>query len=678
MANKQYLDSAGVTQMWNAIKARFLDCTITTAQTVAGGVTFSEAIKFAKTIDIGKTTIAAGGNASAVTITLPSKTGTLALAADIPSVEGFAKLTGNNTWTGDNVFSKNVSGLTFTAASGSNATIYGADTITNSGIVLTLPKKAGTVLLNTDINVANGVAPLDANKKVPTANLPSYVDDIVDCYATYDVGTTGTLSNIKLYSDAAHKNAIAGEGGKEYIDITEGHPGYEFRWTGTVWAQVGGSPLIIGTITGTAYDGGKGSALETDVAEAKNKIVDIGIDVGNKVDKKTTAGSHLYAHTGSTQNEVSYGTAATASNIVQRDSAGQVNLPSTEPGDYQAVSKKWVESQGYGESDAYVKKTGDTMTGALNVDVGSRTAIATRAGISVYGTDTTVSDNHLRYELNIGPGLLTYKVGSNTYMHILQSKNGTIALTSDLSDFAKKSSSNTFTAKENTFVNDAGLGITVRNSSTKDETQYNVGKISNGAVTLTLPTIGGTIALLSDIPSHADYAKLSGNNTFTGTNVFNQGIFSNGDVITKLFEATDGVKNIWKVGNPNTYISIVRDANTTDEYFQFQIGNKDGDVLGSLALEGYGASGGVKFSSPGDIYWDNLETGLFQVLNGTEKIFQISATDKEVVSNVNIDVPDQTQAGYSPSANQLVSKKYCDNAYGTEAIPESELAKILV
>ena len=500
MANKQYLDSAGVTQMWNAIKARFLDCTITTAQTVAGGVTFSEAIKFAKTIDIGKTTIAAGGNASAITITLPSKTGTLALAADIPSVEGFAKLTGNNTWTGDNVFSKNVSGLTFTAASGSNATIYGADTITNSGIVLTLPKKAGTVLLNTDINVANGVAPLDANKKVPTANLPSYVDDIIDCYATYDVGTTGTLSNIKLYSDAAHKNAITGEGGKEYIDITEGHPGYEFRWTGTVWAQVGGSPLIIGTITGTAYDGGKGSALETDVAEAKNKIVDIGIDVGNKVDKKTTAGSHLYAHTGSTQNEVSYGTAATASNIVQRDSAGQVNLPTTEPGDNQAVSKKWVESQGYGESDAYVKKTGDTMTGALSINVGNGSAIATRAGISVYGTDTTISSSPSRNELDIGPGVLIYRVGSNAYTHILQSKNGTIALLSDipsLAGYAKLNAENMFTRK-NRFT--GGATITVEGMDNTLEIGMNYIR-RNGTKYLFDKTEGGSysVATIEDI-----------------------------------------------------------------------------------------------------------------------------------------------------------------------------------
>ena len=510
MANKQYLDSAGVTQMWNAIKARFLDCTITTAQTVAGGVTFSEAIKFAKTIDIGKTTIAAGGNASAVTITLPSKTGTLALAADIPSVEGFAKLTGNNNWTGDNTFSKNVSGLTFTATSGSNTTIYGADTITNSGIVLTLPKKAGTVLLNTDVNVANGVAPLDANKKVPTANLPSYVDDILDCYATYDVGTTGTLSNIKLYSDATHKNAITGEGGKEYIDITEGHPGYEFRWTGTVWAQVGGSPLIIGTITGTAYDGGKGTALETKTSTLETNL-------GKKVDKLSTAGAHLYAHTAGTQNEVSYGTAATANNIVQRDSAGQVNLPTTEPGDNQAVSKKWVESQGYGESDAYVKKIGDTMTGALNVNIGEHTAVPTKVGISIYGTDTTMSSNHLHYALDIGPGLLTYRVGSNTYTQSLQNKTGALALLTDipsLDNYAKLDAENRF-GKKNRFI--GGATITVEgidntleigtNYISRNGTKYLFDKAGGGSYSIATIEDINALDTTSAIPS-TELAKL--------------------------------------------------------------------------------------------------------------------------------------------------------------------------
>ena len=499
---KQYLDAAGVTQVWNAVKTNFVSKTITASQTVRGQLVFSETVTFSKGPVIGKTTIASGTNSAAITVTLPSTGGTLALKGDIPSLDGYATLDGPNTFRGDITFTGAVSsanGYIAVNGDGTAQTKYSYGSITNNGSVITLPVKAGTVLLSTDKGIANGVASLDGSGKVPTAQLPSYVDDIFDCYATYDVGTTGTLSNIKLYSDAAHKNAITGEGGKEYIDITEGHPGYEFRWTGTVWAQVGGSPLIIGTITGTAYDGGKGTALETDVAEAKNKIADMAVDIGNKVDKKTTSGAHLYAHTGSTQNEVSYGTAATANNIVQRDSAGQVNLPTAEPGDNQAVSKKWVVSQGYGESDAYVKKIGDTMTGALNVNVGSKAGIPSVAGVSIYGTDTTMSSSPLQYKLNIGPGAFTYTVGSNTYTQSLQSKSGTLALTSDINDCAKKSESNVFTAKENTFLNNAGLGIVVRNSSTKAETQYNVGKIMNDAATVTLPTASGTLLIDSDI-----------------------------------------------------------------------------------------------------------------------------------------------------------------------------------
>ena len=72
-------------------------------------------------------------------------------------------------------------------------------------------------------------------------------------------------------------------------------------------------------------------------------------------------------------------------------------------------------------------------------------------------------------------------------------------MTSDIDDCAKKSESNVFTAKENTFLNNAGLGIVVRNSSTKAETQYNVGKIMNDAATVTLPTASGTLLIDSDI-----------------------------------------------------------------------------------------------------------------------------------------------------------------------------------
>lgn len=108
---------------------------------------------------------------------------------------------------------------------------------------------------------ANGLASLDGNGLVPSSQLPSYVDDVIEGYATYDVSETGKLSNIKLYSDPDHANPITGESGKIYLNITPDEPPYQFRWSGTQFVDSNTSSLILGEVTGTAYDGGKGKAL---------------------------------------------------------------------------------------------------------------------------------------------------------------------------------------------------------------------------------------------------------------------------------------------------------------------------------------------------------------------------------------------------------------------------------
>lgn len=108
---------------------------------------------------------------------------------------------------------------------------------------------------------ANGFASLDGNGLVPSSQLPSYVDDVIEAYATYDISKTGKLSNIKLYSDPDHANPITGESGKIYLNITRDEPSYQFRWSGTQFVDSNTSSLILGEVTGTAYDGGKGKAL---------------------------------------------------------------------------------------------------------------------------------------------------------------------------------------------------------------------------------------------------------------------------------------------------------------------------------------------------------------------------------------------------------------------------------
>lgn len=132
--------------------------------------------------------------------------------------------------------------------------------------------------------VANGVATLDENALIPSSQLPSYVDDVIECFATFTKNEDGSLSDILLYEDEEHSISIIGEAGKIYVDITvrtvynraieEGSDpimtlaeeqavfgNYQFRWTGTQFAVINAS-TVIGTIPGTAFDGGRGKQLE--------------------------------------------------------------------------------------------------------------------------------------------------------------------------------------------------------------------------------------------------------------------------------------------------------------------------------------------------------------------------------------------------------------------------------
>ena len=177
---------------------------------------------------------------------------------------------------------------------------------------------------------ANGFASLNANGTVPANQLPSYVDDIIDVYATYDKSATGKLTNIKLYSDAAHQNAITGEAGKIYINITNGEPPYQFRWTGTIFARADAQVLILGQITGTAFDGGRGKELENQIASLKT-------NGASHFDNNTYQASTVRLNfkcwfgNGNVQDHYSQITAATASQAGVMSATDKVKLDTTLP-----------------------------------------------------------------------------------------------------------------------------------------------------------------------------------------------------------------------------------------------------------------------------------------------------------------------------------------------------------
>lgn len=128
---------------------------------------------------------------------------------------------------------------------------------------------------------ADGFAPLDGKGLVPANHLPSYVDDVLEVYATYDVSPTGGLTNVQLYTNAGHQTPVVGESGKIYINVADGEPPYQFRWSGTKFVDSNTSSLIIGEIAGTAFEGSRGKHLE-DVVSSMPKNLISKVSIANK------------------------------------------------------------------------------------------------------------------------------------------------------------------------------------------------------------------------------------------------------------------------------------------------------------------------------------------------------------------------------------------------------------
>lgn len=276
---------------------------------------------------------------------------------------------------------------------------------------------------------ANGFASLDANGTVPANQLPSYVDDIIDVYATYDKSATGELTNIKLYSDAAHKNAITGEAGKIYINITNGKPPYQFRWTGTIFARADAQVLILGQITGTAFDGGRGKELENQIASLKTNGAS---HFNNNTYQASTVRLNFkcWFGNGNAQDHYSQITAATASQAGVMSATDKVKLDTTLPkqiSDETAARVAAINAlqgeladdiaQEVVDRDAAIAAAKTELTAAINKEVSDRKAADTQvrtdleAAVELVaeelrGADTTLRNN-ITKEVNDRKGEIT-------------------------------------------------------------------------------------------------------------------------------------------------------------------------------------------------------------------------------------------------------------------------------
>ena len=152
---------------------------------------------------------------------------------------------------------------------------------------------------STEKGAASGVAELDANGKVPSSQLPSYVDDIIEGY----------LYNGAFYSDSAHTTLITGETGKIYVDLTTEKT---YRWSGSAYAEISES-LALGETSSTAFRGDQGKTAYDDSQANKANI-------GTMSNLTTTEKGSLVGAV----NELNAGKAAAGAAVPAGGTTGQV------------------------------------------------------------------------------------------------------------------------------------------------------------------------------------------------------------------------------------------------------------------------------------------------------------------------------------------------------------------
>ena len=132
--------------------------------------------------------------------------------------------------------------------------------------------------------VANGVASLGDDGKVISAQLPSFVDDVLEGYVADDLAT--------FYKDSKKSSAYTAEAGKIYVDLTNNKT---YRWSGSKYIVIS-ETLALGTTASTAFPGDKGQTAYTHSQSAhapsnaeKNIIIGIqknGADVAPDENRK--------------------------------------------------------------------------------------------------------------------------------------------------------------------------------------------------------------------------------------------------------------------------------------------------------------------------------------------------------------------------------------------------------
>lgn len=153
----------------------------------------------------------------------------------------------------------------------SNVEIVGAQYIT--GLTSDAQAQLNSKIPASEKGAPNGVATLGSDGLVPSAQLPSYVDDVIEAYI---VGETPLAQDWLSTSESGP--ALTPEAGKIYVVMTSGqYQNKQYRWGGSVYVLCNPSDVNsvngkTGIVTLTQDDIGPGSTYTQFAITDKNKL----------------------------------------------------------------------------------------------------------------------------------------------------------------------------------------------------------------------------------------------------------------------------------------------------------------------------------------------------------------------------------------------------------------------
>lgn len=133
----------------------------------------------------------------------------------------------------------------------------------------------------TEMGTASGVATLDTSGKVPSAQLPSYVDDVLEYKNKDSFPATGESGKIYVAQDT---------------NLT-------YRWSGTAYVEISPS-LALGETSSTAYAGDKGKANADNIANIISGTTKVGS--ASKADSAKNSDNASYANVAGEARKISY------------------------------------------------------------------------------------------------------------------------------------------------------------------------------------------------------------------------------------------------------------------------------------------------------------------------------------------------------------------------------------